>query len=169
METQPTELIVVDGQPNYDPIPNTQLLYVTNTTGRVFKDIDNQNTYVLIAGRWFSAASTAGPWQYVPAASLPPDFAKIPDESPMENVKASVPGTLAGAGGRHRQQHPADGERPAHGADRQAHHVRRRAAVEADRGHDPPVRRQRLDADHHDRRRTRTTRARAASGSPRPR
>jgi hypothetical protein len=93
METQPTELIVVSGQPNYDPIPNTQLLYVTNTTGRVFKDIDNQNTYVLIAGRWFRAASTAGPWQYVPAASLPPDFAKIPDESAMENVKASVPGT----------------------------------------------------------------------------
>jgi hypothetical protein len=93
METQPTELIVVSGQPNYDPIPNTQLLYVTNTTGRVFKDIDNQNTYVLIAGRWFSAATTAGPWKYVPAAGLPPDFAKIPDESPMENVKSSVPGT----------------------------------------------------------------------------
>jgi hypothetical protein len=93
MPTQPTELIVVNGQPNYDPIPNTQLLYVTNTTGRMFKDIDNQNSYVLIAGRWFSAATTAGPWQYVPAASLPPDFAKIPDDSPMENVKASVPGT----------------------------------------------------------------------------
>ncbi len=93
VESQPTELIVVNGQPNYDPIAGTQLLYVTNTTGRVFKDIDNQNTYVLIAGRWFSAATTAGPWQYVPAASLPPDFAKIPDESPMENVKASVPGT----------------------------------------------------------------------------
>jgi hypothetical protein len=93
METEPTELIVVNGQPNYDPIPNTQLLYVTNTTGRVFKDIDNQNTYVLIAGRWFSAASTAGPWQYVAPGSLPPDFAKIPDESPTENVKASVPGT----------------------------------------------------------------------------
>jgi len=93
MATQPTELIVVDGAPNYDPIPNTQLLYVTNTTGRVFKDIDNQNTYVLISGRWFSAPSTAGPWQYVANASLPPDFAKIPDESPVENVKASVPGT----------------------------------------------------------------------------
>ena len=93
MATQPTELIVIDGAPNFDPIPNTQLLYVTNTTGRLFKDIDNQNTYVLIAGRWFSAPDFAGPWQYVPAASLPPDFAKIPDESPMENVKASVPGT----------------------------------------------------------------------------
>jgi hypothetical protein len=93
METQPTELIVVDGEPNYDPIPGTELLYVTNTTGRVFKDIDNQNTYVLIAGRWFSAPATTGPWQFVPVANLPPDFAKIPDDSPMENVKASVPGT----------------------------------------------------------------------------
>jgi hypothetical protein len=93
VETQPTELIVVNGQPNYDPVPGTQLLYVTNTTGRVFKDIDNQNSYILIAGRWFSAPSTSGPWTYVASTSLPPDFAKIPDESPMENVKASVPGT----------------------------------------------------------------------------
>jgi hypothetical protein len=91
--TGPTELIVVNGEPNYDPIPGTQLLYVTNTTGRVFKDIGSQNTYVLIAGRWFSAATTDGPWQYVPPGSLPADFAKIPDDHPMENVKASVPGT----------------------------------------------------------------------------
>jgi hypothetical protein len=91
--TQPTELVVVNGQPNYDPIAGTQLLYVTNTTGRVFKDLDDQNTYVLIAGRWFRAADTAGPWQFVPASGLPADFAKIPDDSPVENVKASVPGT----------------------------------------------------------------------------
>ncbi len=93
METQPTELIVVGGQPNYESIPGTNLLYLSNTTGRVFKDIQNQNTYVLIAGRWFSAPDTSGPWTFVPTSSLPADFAKIPDESPMENVKASVPGT----------------------------------------------------------------------------
>ena len=93
METQPTELIVVGGEPNYESIPGTQLLYIKNTTGRVFKDIANQNTYVLIAGRWFSAPDTTGPWTYVPVASLPPDFKNIPDESPMENVKASVSGT----------------------------------------------------------------------------
>jgi hypothetical protein len=93
METTPADLIVVNGQPNYEPIPGTALLFVTNTTGRVFKDIDNQKAYVLIAGRWFSAPDTSGPWVYVPHGSLPPDFAKIPDDSPMENVKASVPGT----------------------------------------------------------------------------
>ena len=68
----------------------------------------------------------------------------------MENVKASVPGTHAGPGGRHREHDPADGDGPAHGAD-QADHVRRRAAAQADRGHVAAVRRQRLDADHHDR------------------
>ncbi len=93
METQPTELIIVGGQPNYTEIPGTNLLYISNTTGRVFKDIANQQTYVLTAGRWFSAADTAGPWTFVPPESLPADFAKIPDDSPMENVKASVPGT----------------------------------------------------------------------------
>jgi hypothetical protein len=93
METQPTELIVVGGQPNYTEVAGTNLLYISNTTGRVFKDIANQQTYILIAGRWFSAPDTSGPWTYVPSASLPADFAKIPDDSPMENVKASVPGT----------------------------------------------------------------------------
>ena len=47
----------------------------------------------LISGRWFRAPSLDGPWQFVPADHLAPDFANIPDTSPKENVKASVPGT----------------------------------------------------------------------------
>ncbi|HWZ86274.1 MAG TPA: autotransporter, partial [Thermoanaerobaculia bacterium] len=91
--TSPTELIVTDGEPNYVPIDGTQLLYVKNTTGRVFKSIADQKTYVLLSGRWFSAPGPEGPWTFVPFDGLPKDFASIPDESPMENVKASVPGT----------------------------------------------------------------------------
>jgi hypothetical protein len=90
---EPTELIVTQGEPNYVPIDGTQLLYVTNTTGHVFKHIGDQQTYVLVTGRWFRAAAPAGPWTFVPGKDLPPDFAKIPDASPKENVKASVPGT----------------------------------------------------------------------------
>jgi hypothetical protein len=93
LATSPTELIVTDGQPDYVPIDGTQLLYVKNTTGRVFKSIGDNKTYVLISGRWFSASGTGGPWAFVPFDALPKDFASIPDESPMENVKASVPGT----------------------------------------------------------------------------
>jgi hypothetical protein len=88
-----TELIVTQGEPNYGPVDGTQILYVTNTTGHVFKHLGDQQLYVLVTGRWFRAASLAGPWTHVPGRDLPPDFAKIPDDSPKENVKASVPGT----------------------------------------------------------------------------
>jgi hypothetical protein len=91
--TEPTELIVTQGEPNYVPIDGTQLLYASNTTGHVFKHLGDQRTYVLVTGRWFRADSLAGPWTFVPGKELAPDFAKIPDDSPKENVKASVPGT----------------------------------------------------------------------------
>jgi hypothetical protein len=91
--TTPTELIVTDGAPNYATIPGTALLYVTNTTANVFKDVAGSRTYVLIAGRWFRAATDSGPWGFVASNALPGDFSKIPDDSPKENVKGSVAGT----------------------------------------------------------------------------
>jgi hypothetical protein len=93
VSTEPAELIVTDGAPDYVPVDGTELLYAENTTGRVFKSIADNDTYVLISGRWYRAPSTQGPWAYVPGKSLPADFARIPDSSAMENVKASVPGT----------------------------------------------------------------------------
>ncbi len=91
--TTPTELIVTEGEPKWTPIPETQLLFIENTPSHVFKDLADQQTYLLLSGRWFKAPGEAGPWTYVPGPSLPGDFAKIPDTSPKENVKASVPGT----------------------------------------------------------------------------
>src|SRR5262249_25562281 len=92
--TTPTELLVTQGEPDFVPMDGTQLLYVKNTTGHIFKDLDDQKTYVLLSGRWYRASDPkAGPWEFVPGKSLPPDFAQIPDDSPEENVKASVPGT----------------------------------------------------------------------------
>jgi hypothetical protein len=91
--TEPTELIVFHGEPLWAPIPSTQLLCATNTTAHVFKHLTDQKTYVLISGRWFQSSSLDGPWEFVSGAGLPPDFANIPDESPQENAKASVPGT----------------------------------------------------------------------------
>ena len=59
----------------------------------MFESIGNQQYYILISGRWYRAPSFKGPWQFVPGNELPSDFANIPDSSPKENVKASVPGT----------------------------------------------------------------------------
>jgi len=87
------ELITFSGEPNYVPIPGTQLLYATNTTGNVFKLLTDQQNYILLSGRWFKASSLKGPWQFEPGSNLPADFARIPDSSPKENVKASIPGT----------------------------------------------------------------------------
>ena len=92
--TGPAELIVTDGAPDYEPIPGTELLYVSNTSGNIFRDMANDQMYVLVTGRWFEASSASGPWTFVPAGQLPPDFARIPDDSPKENVKASIPGTV---------------------------------------------------------------------------
>ncbi len=91
--TSPTSLVVIDGEPDYKRISGTDLFYVANTTGQILVDDTNQHLYALLAGRWFRAATSKGPWTYVPSASLPTDFANIPDDSPKENVKASVSGT----------------------------------------------------------------------------
>ena len=93
VETVPTELIVIEGAPDWVPITGTNLLYVNNSTANIVQDLDDQQTYVLVTGRWFRGPGFTGPWQYVSGKDLPPDFAKIPDDSPKENMKASVPGT----------------------------------------------------------------------------
>ncbi len=90
---RPSELIVMNGEPIYAPIRGTSLEYVKNTTAGLFKDTRTGKVYALLSGRWFSAPSLGGPWAYVPPKNLPRDFARIPDDSPKENVKASVPGT----------------------------------------------------------------------------
>jgi len=93
LTTVPTELIVTSGQPQWAPIDSTRLLYISNTNAHVFKNTAEQKTYVLISGRWFRSSSLDGPWEFVPAGSLPADFARIPDDSPQENARAAVPGT----------------------------------------------------------------------------
>ena len=53
----------------------------------------DQKLYLLLSGRWFRSASSDGPWEHVASDALPKDFAKIPDDSEKENVKAAVAGT----------------------------------------------------------------------------
>lgn len=92
VSNQPIEVIQFEGKPNWVSIRKTDLLYVQNTSANVFRDVAVQMAFVLISGRWFTAVSLAGPWTYVPAADLPRSFASIPEGSPKENVKASIPG-----------------------------------------------------------------------------
>ncbi len=87
----PAELIETKGEPKYNLIPGTSLEYVINTSSNIFRF--SAEYYILISGRWFKGATLDGPWTFVNATDMPPDFAKIPKDSPKATVLASVPGT----------------------------------------------------------------------------
>ncbi|MEO6316934.1 MAG: hypothetical protein ABIU63_11730 [Chitinophagaceae bacterium] len=93
VSTEPAELIQSDGEPNFAPVENTGLLYVKNSSNDIFMDVNSQQYYVLLSGRWYRSGSMKSEWQYIAADKLPNDFAKIPAGSPKDNVLASVAGT----------------------------------------------------------------------------
>ena len=64
--TQPTELIVTDGAPDWEGLEGSgSLLYVKNTDANVFVDMNASQTYVLVSGRWFASKDLKGPWANV--------------------------------------------------------------------------------------------------------
>lgn len=95
VSTVPAELINVDGEPDYQQIKSTNLLFVKNTESDILLDINEQQHYVLISGRFYSSKTLAdGSWEFVEPTELPNDFAKIPDEESISSIKSSVPGTV---------------------------------------------------------------------------
>ena len=90
---EPAELISFDGLPRWEPLPKTDLLYAANTESDIFKVISTQETFVLLAGRWFSSMSMDGPWKFIEADDLPPAFKSVPSDSKKADVLVSVAGT----------------------------------------------------------------------------
>ncbi len=93
---EPAELLATDGEPQYTPIKDTNLLYVSNTEDNIFMETATQEYLALISGRWFKTKSLSdGPWTYVAPNQLPADFAKIPENSVKGFVLVNVAGTAA--------------------------------------------------------------------------
>jgi hypothetical protein len=96
VSTSSSELIQSNGEPNFSPVEGTNLLYVKNSANDIFMDVNSQQYFVLISGRWYKTnALNSNQWQFVAADQLPADFSKIPEGSPKDNVLASVAGTNA--------------------------------------------------------------------------
>lgn len=89
---KPAEMIVIDGQPQLDPIAGTDLAWVSNTQSDLFYLNTDKNWYFLTSGRWFRAADLSGPWSFA-TPDLPADFRRIPAGQPYSSVRASIPGT----------------------------------------------------------------------------
>lgn len=89
----PAELIVFNGPPNFVPITGSSLLWASNTTADVLVNTADNSYYTLMSGRWYRSPAIGGPWTFVPANALPPDFARIPKDAPAAAVLAAVAGT----------------------------------------------------------------------------
>jgi hypothetical protein len=89
--TEPTELFEISGEGELEFVDDTKLFYVTNTNRDVLTE-ENQ-LYVLLSGRWFTASSKAGPWTYVPSTKLSDEFKKIPETFERSHVRMHIAGT----------------------------------------------------------------------------
>jgi hypothetical protein len=94
--TEPAELILIEGAPNFVPVPGTSLLWVSNTESDLFTMGTDGPVFYLVAGRWFRAPNWNGNWVFA-TPNLPEDFKKISLEHPRSRVLASVPRTQQAA------------------------------------------------------------------------
>ncbi len=75
VSSQPTALVLVDGQPGFQSVPGTELSRLVNSESVMFRhDVDGQ-LYLQVGERWYRAASTNGPWRSVSDAQLPAGIA----------------------------------------------------------------------------------------------
>jgi hypothetical protein len=94
VRTAPAELIQSDGEPAYETIEGTSILFMSNTADNILMNIETQEYYILVAGRWYSSKSlTEGPWVFVDPEGVPEGFSDIPAESDMAAVRAHIAGT----------------------------------------------------------------------------
>ena len=92
--TEPSELIVTTGKPEYSPVAGGELLYVKNTESDLLMEVASQRHFVLLSGRWYASRSLEGPWSYVASDELPPSFQEIPAGSEeLAHLRTWVVGT----------------------------------------------------------------------------
>ncbi len=91
--TEPTELIVTQGKPDWSSLEGGKLLYVVNTETPWLRDLASGNMYLQLSGRWFRSRSEDGPWTFVRSDKLPQAFSDIPPASDIGGVRSSVAGT----------------------------------------------------------------------------
>jgi hypothetical protein len=91
--TEPTELIVTQGEPNYRLLEGNDLLYMSNTESDVLLEIQSQRYYVLLSGRWYSSWALDGPWTFEPSNQLPESFSKISPSSQKAHLLVHIAGS----------------------------------------------------------------------------
>jgi hypothetical protein len=93
--TEPTELVVSDGDPSWTPVEGMNLLYMDNTDSNAFLELSTQRYYLLVSGRWYRSEGMLGDlqWVHVPNDEVPQPFSDIPEDSVNGAVLSQVAGT----------------------------------------------------------------------------
>lgn len=87
----PAILVMFMDQPRLEAVDGTSLLFATNTNWDVFRDSGTSLYFLRNGSSWLQAEDpVAGPWG--PAAKLPADLSKLPDDENWAEVKKSLPG-----------------------------------------------------------------------------
>lgn len=88
--SEPAILIIFIGNPKFEPIESTELLFAVNTNWDLFLDTSSKKYYLLNGESWFMTKDVLkGPW--IPIAILPESLDKLPDDKNWENVKKNIP------------------------------------------------------------------------------
>ena len=93
--TEPTELLVADGEPSWSPVEGMDLLYMDNTDSNAFLELTTQKYYLLLSGRWYRGEGIVGEleWVHVPNDELPEPFSDVPVDSVNGAILSQVAGT----------------------------------------------------------------------------
>ncbi|HEX7899264.1 MAG TPA: hypothetical protein VF950_15970 [Planctomycetota bacterium] len=86
----PAILVMFLGQPDFKPVPGTDLRFAVNTNWDVVQDPDGGRYYLLHGEGWLSATDVRGPWTAAP--SLPADFAGLPMDENWAEARKAIPG-----------------------------------------------------------------------------
>ncbi len=105
--TSPAELIMTSGKLEYEPIEKTSLLFVKNSENDIIRDINSQQHFVLINGRWYRSKTLKDEaWEFIEPDKLPKEFASIPKDASIASVRVSVSGTQEAKDAMYEQQMP---------------------------------------------------------------
>jgi len=74
VSSQPTALVIVEGQPGYQRVAGTELSRLVNSDAVMFRNAADDRLYLQVGENWYRAPSTSGPWETVAAGELPADI-----------------------------------------------------------------------------------------------
>jgi hypothetical protein len=91
---KPAILMIFLGEPKFEQVKGSELLFAVNTNWDMFLDPTSSNYYLLNEESWLTTKDVKkGPW--TAATKLPAGLTKLPDDDNWQDVRKNIPGKPA--------------------------------------------------------------------------